>query len=134
VPRSRRLVVGLGNPLVADDAFGCDVVTELRGSGRWPDVDIVDAGTDLLTHIETFESYDEVILVDTVLDPARAGQVATLEQDVFLGWPDSSPNCHAISPLDAVKLFRALHPAAPTRFTLVALFTDRVSGALADPL
>jgi hydrogenase maturation protease len=134
VPRSRRLVVGLGNPLVADDAFGCAVVTELRGSRCWPDVDIVDAGTDLLAHIESFESYDEVILVDTVLDPARAGQVATVEQDVFLAWPDSSPTCHAMSPLDSVKLFRALHPAARTRFTLVALFTDRVSGALADPL
>jgi hydrogenase maturation protease len=118
--------VGLGNPLVADDAFGGAVVRQLREEGRARDADVVDAGTDLLAHIESFARYDEVILVDTVIDPGRAGQVGVVEHDALLQYPDASPGCHDLSPLVAVKLFRALYPDVPTRFTLVALFTDAV--------
>ena len=131
--RSRRLVVGLGNPLVGDDGFGAAVIRQLRGREPRPGVDLVDAGTDLVAHIEAFASYDDVILVDAVLDPARAGEVALVEQEVLLEWPDSSPSCHDISPLIAVKLFRTLHPEAATRFTLVALFTDEVRATVFDP-
>lgn len=130
---SRRLVVGLGNPLVGDDGFGAAVIGQLREREHQPGADLVDAGTDLLAQIDAFASYDDVILVDAVLDPARAGEVAVVEQDVLLEWPDSSPSCHDISPLVAVKLFRVLHPEAATRFTLVALFTDEVRATVFDP-
>lgn len=130
--RSRRLVVGLGNPLLGDDGFGSAVVRQLRARGPMPGVDFVDAGTDLLAHIDDFASRDEVILVDAVLDPSRAGEVGVVEQEVLLGWPDQSPDCHDMSPLLAVKLFRALHPEATTRFTLVALFTAEVRATIFD--
>lgn len=123
---SKRLVVGLGNPLAGDDGFGPAVVGEMRVDTRYSDVDVVDAGTDLLAHLESFAAYDEVILVDAVLDPARAGEVGIVEQEALLQFPDASPGCHDISPLVAVKLFRALFPDAATRFTLVALFSGDV--------
>jgi len=41
-------------------------------------------------------------------------------------WPDRSPGAHAISPLVALKLFRILHPAASTRFSLVGLFSEAI--------
>jgi hydrogenase maturation protease len=126
VTRSRRLVVGLGNPLAGDDGFGPAVVRQMLDDGRQREADVIDAGTDLLAHLESFAAYDEVILVDAMLDPARAGTVAVVEQEALLELSDSSAGCHDISPLVAVKLFRALHPGAPTRFTLVALFTEAI--------
>jgi hypothetical protein len=127
-------------------------------------VDLVDAHTDLLAHLETIASYDEVVLVDVVVgasgtptpdvarraesgeggpgtptpDVARraesgegghAGDVAVVDEETFSGWPETSPSCHQISPLLAVKLFRALHPEAATRITLVALHADEVRAA-----
>ena len=122
--RRKRLVVGLGNPHFGDDAFGAAVLGELRRRGGDPGAELLDAGTDLLASIDSFGDYDEVILVDAVIDPSRAGEIAVIEQEELLGWPDASPTCHAISPLVAIKLFRMLHPEYPTRFTLVALFSD----------
>lgn len=124
--RSKRLVVGLGNPLAGDDGFGPAVVRAMQADARYRGVDVVDAGTDLLAHLESFAAYDEVILVDALLDPARAGEIAVIEQEALLQYPDASPGCHDISPLVALKLFRALHPDAATRFTLVALCTASV--------
>ena len=130
----KRLVVGLGNPLAGDDGFGPAVVQRLRDGVARDAVDVVDAGTDLLAHIESFAAYDEVILVDAVLDRARAGEVAIVEQEALLEFPDVAAGCHDLSPLVAVKIFRALHPEAVTRFALVALFTGDVRFAAERPM
>ena len=145
--RPRRLVLGLGNRLVGEDGFGSAVIEMLRRRPDLPaNVDLVDAHTDLLAHLETIASYDEVVLVDVVVgasgtptpDVARragsgegghAGDVAVVDEETFSGWPETSPSCHQISPLLAVKLFRALHPEAATRITLVALHADEVRAA-----
>jgi Ni,Fe-hydrogenase maturation factor len=153
--RPKRLVLGLGNPLVGEDGFGGAVIEWLR---RRPDlsagVDLVDAHTDLLAQVETLASYDEVVLVDVVVsvpgrptpgDAGRAksdegsgrpGTVTVIDEEAFARCPDTSPSCHQISPLLAVNLFRALHPEAATRITLVALHADglRFGPGVADSL
>ena len=59
----------------------------------------------------------------------HAGAIAVVDEETFMRWPESSPSCHQISPLLAVKLFRALHPEAATRITLVALHADELRAA-----
>jgi hydrogenase maturation protease len=128
--RPRRLVLGLGNPLLGEDGFGSAVIELLR---QRPDlsaaVDLVDAHTDLLAQVETLGSYDEVVLVDVVIGAGPPGDVAVVDEETFMRWPETSPSCHQISPLLAVKLFRALQPQAATRITLVALHADVVRAA-----
>jgi len=128
--RPRRLVLGLGNPLLGEDGFGSAVIELLR---RRPDlpaaVDLVDAHTDLLAQVETLGSYDEVVLVDVVIGAGHPGDVEVVDEATFMRWPETSPSCHQISPLLAVKLFRALHPQAATRITLVALHAEVVRAA-----
>jgi len=128
--RPRRLVLGLGNPLLGEDGFGSAVIELLR---RRPDlpaaVDLVDAHTDLLAQVETLGSYDEVVLVDVVIGAGHPGVVEVVDEETFMRWPETSPSCHQISPLLAVKLFRALQPQAATRITLVALHADAVRAA-----
>lgn len=121
----RRLVLGLGNPLVGEDGFGPAVIETLRRRPDLPDgADLVDAGTDLLGQLDTLESYDEVVLVDVVISDGRAGTIEVIEEATLTGWPDTSPSCHHVSPLLAVKLFRTLHPQASTRIKLVALHAE----------
>jgi len=128
--RPRRLVLGLGNPLLGEDGFGSAVIELLR---QRPDlsaaVDLVDAHTDLLAQVETLASYDEVVLVDVVIGSGHPGDVQVVDEETFMRWPETSPSCHQISPLLAVKLFRALQPQAATRITLVALHADVVRAA-----
>lgn len=124
----KRLIVALGNPYFGEDAFGSAVMRELE-RGRRIGADLLEAGTDLLASLDRFCEYDEVILIDTVIDPSRAGQVRTIEQEELLEWPEASPTCHSLSPLLAIKLFKTLKPASTTRFALIALFSDGVSAA-----
>jgi hydrogenase maturation protease len=128
--RRRRLVLGLGNPLLGDDGFGSAVIELLRQRPELSAaVDLVDAHTDLLAQVETLGSYDEVVLVDVVIGAGRPGDVEVVDEETFMRWPETSPSCHQISPLLAVKLFRALQPQAATRITLVALHADVVRAA-----
>jgi hydrogenase maturation protease len=130
--RSKRLVVARGNPLLGADGFGPAVVERL---GRRPDVreaaDVLDAGTDLLGHLDTLAHYDLVILVDAIIGAPSVGQVAEHDEERFARWPETSPSSHQMSPLLAVRLFRRLHPHATTRIVLVGLSVDSVSAAAA---
>lgn len=126
--RDRRvLVLGLGNPLSGDDAFGLEVVALLE---RDPDVasvaDVATAGADLLAWLDVFPRYDRVLLMDLVLDPERAGAVRCLEESELDAWTHDSPSAHAMSPLLAWRLFRRLYPDCPTRLSLVVYVAAKV--------
>lgn len=132
--RSKTLVVALGNPLLGADGFGSAVVGRL---GRRPDVrdaaDLLDAGTDLLGHLDTLARYDLVILVDAIVGAPPVGQVAVHDEERFARWPETSPSSHQMSPLLAVRLFRELYFRATTRIVLVGFSVDSVSAAAVLP-
>lgn len=132
------LVLGLGNRLSGADAFGPAVVDRLRDESPLPGVAIVDAGTDLIGWIARFAEYDRVVLVDAVAvdDPADAPRalpcVATVSEPTFSGWDTRSPGAHEISPLVAVRLFRALQGGGSLSgpaIHLVALFVTELDFA-----
>jgi hydrogenase maturation protease len=124
------LVIGLGNPLSGDDAFGTCVIDRLRRD--FPDsvlrVDFVDAHCDLLGQIDRFATYDRVVLVDAILDPhaqtGHSGDVIVMAEKTMQSLPESSGSAHQLSPLLTVKLFRSLNPEAATEILLVGLCTD----------
>jgi hydrogenase maturation protease len=128
----KTLLVAVGNPLSGDDGFGPLVLEQLQaGADLNPAVTLVDAGTDLLNHIESFAGYARVVLVDAILDPEAKlgppGRVAVVEESGFLSWSEASAGVHQISPLIAIKLFRTLYPEARTRIDLVGLFVDHLT-------
>lgn len=78
---AKKIVIGIGNHLMGDDAFGLRVVESLKE--RYPDtgVEFIEGGTlglDLLRH---FERADHLILVDAMDVGAEAGQVFLFEED-----------------------------------------------------
>jgi len=127
VQPKRALIAALGNPLSVEDSFGPKVLELLRGGlSRGSGIDLADAHTDLLGYIDRFESYPLVILLDALLDPARAGQVISIDESALASFPENSPGIHQFSPVLAVKLFRRLYPGAATRIFLVALCVAEV--------
>lgn len=128
----RTLVLGLGNPLGGDDAFGPLVLERLNrpGSPSVPDADLINAHTDLLGYLDRFADYGLVVLVDAILDPekkiAPSGEVVALAEECWTDYPASSPSAHQVSPILAVRLFRELHPRSRTRFLLVGLCTEGI--------
>ncbi len=127
MPACRQLVLGLGNRLNGEDAFGPLVVDRVRDLAAIPGVEVEDAGCDLLAWLDRLASYDHVIVIDAVLGLSNPGTVTILAEADLASWSDTSADCHQISPVAAIKLFRTLHPGAATRLTLVALSSARIS-------
>ena len=107
----RILVAGIGNIFFGDDAFGCEVATELA-KRSWPGgVRIVDFGIrayDLAYAI--IDGYDATILIDAAPRGEKPGTVYLLELD-----PEKIDTCgdevvdaHALTPVRVLQLIRAL--------------------------
>ena len=73
--RSRTLLLGMGNPILSDDAVGIRLVSDFRRRlGNVAGLDIVDdctaGGMDLL---QIIEGYDRLLLVDSIKTRERSG-------------------------------------------------------------
>jgi hydrogenase maturation protease len=129
----KTLILGVGNPLSGDDIFGSQVLQRLHQNKKNlpPGITLVDAHTDLLNHIEDFAEYENVLLIDAILDPegklAEPGNVVALDEEKFKSFSEVSQSVHQISPLMALKLFRVLHPQAQTKIILIGLIIDRLA-------
>lgn len=118
MPKS--LVLGLGNGLAGADGFGPAVLEQLRDRPIPDEVDLVDAGTDMLAHIDRFHAYDLVVLVDAVLSE-DGPRVEVVSEETFGSWQDTSPGVHEISPILCVKLFRTLQVEFPPERPVIVL-------------
>jgi hydrogenase maturation protease len=129
----KTLVLGLGNSLIGDDAFGSKVVAQLRSAANvpLPHAELGDAHTDLLGRIDGFSEFECIVLVDAILDPGRklgpSGSVVLVDEKSMQDWPKDSSGVHRLSPMLAVRLFRSLYPNADTRIFLVGLCIDRLA-------
>jgi len=113
---------------VGADGFGAAVLERVRAvPGLGEVADVLDAHTDLVGQIDRLARYQRVILVDAIVAAGSPGRVGVYEEARFADWPDTSPSCHQISPLVAIKLLRRLHPGAAPEIVLVSLSVDEVS-------
>lgn len=83
------LILGVGNPLLGDDAAGVLIAQQLQQRDDLPPtVTVVDGGTDGLGLIPVMERYQRVIIVDAVPMGQPAG---TIER---FTWGDIQLNTH----------------------------------------
>jgi hydrogenase maturation protease len=123
------LIAGLGNPLLGPDGFGPAVIRHLRQHPSLPSGTVLEESQpDLLACFDRFGTFHGVVVVDAVLGRGRR-EVTVVGEDTFTAWSAASPDAHTVSPLLAVKLYRALHPRERTRFVLVGLVVDRIDSA-----
>lgn len=72
--RPRTAVIGLGNPLLADDGVGLVLLEHLR-TDEWPGVELVDGGTWGLSLLPVLADCDRVLVLDAVKAGNAAGTV-----------------------------------------------------------
>lgn len=79
-------LIGLGNPIVGDDAIGIKVVDHIRDTFSLPDcVEIIgDVSLAGIGLVEQFRGYDKIILVDSIQTGIHPkGTVVYLKQDDY---------------------------------------------------
>ena len=118
---ARTIVVGVGNPILGDDAVGILVVRELKNRSKDFDIVIEEAYTGGMNLVDIIVGYDRAILVDAIsLPDKKIGEVLLLD-------PRAIPSAHSTNPHN-VSLKEALDLAAtikdwaiPQRIDLVAI-------------
>jgi len=74
--KRQTIVLGLGNPLMADEGVGTALIERLdRVAGQYPDVDFVDAGTGGMTLLHLLHGPGKAILIDCARMGAAPGTI-----------------------------------------------------------
>jgi hydrogenase maturation protease len=103
----RILIAGIGNIFFGDDAFGCEVISELSRRNLPAEVCINDFGIrsyDLACALT--KEYEAVILVDAAPRGQPPGTVYLIEpdRDELRRLAPATPDAHSFDPVSALKL------------------------------
>lgn len=74
------VVIGLGNPLMADDGVGLAALERLRAAGVPDDVELVDGGTWGMNLLPVIESAARLLLIDAIDAGGAPGTLHVLER------------------------------------------------------
>ncbi len=124
---SRVAVVGLGNILVGDDAFGPYVVRQFGARYDVGDeVRVLDLGTPGLDLAPHLDGLDALIVVDTVSADSPAGTLRTYRKQELLARPTPSRTNPHQPGVKETLLMLELEGAGPAEVLLVGVVPERM--------
>ena len=110
------LLIGLGSPLMGDDAIGCVVADRLAADPALPEgVEVLAGGTDLLAWTEQMEGRRHVVIVDAMEGAPGAIEVWKNRFDALSGRQEHAHH------LSAVQAIRLLQLTVSARFRLIGI-------------
>ncbi len=121
----KTLILGLGNPLLGDDAIGLKVADRLRERLQGhDDVDVEQDETGGLRLMERLAGYERAVIVDAIVSGGTPGEIHRLESgDVPT---QRTAIAHGIDLPRALELGRALGLAMPASVRVVAIEAESV--------
>lgn len=121
----RILVLGLGNPLLGDDAVGLKVAALVRDRLEGvPGVNVEEEEAGGLRLMERMTGYDRVVLVDAAVTGGTPGEVRRLAPDDLP--TQRTATAHGIDLPSALVLGRQLGYPMPAEVTIVAIEAESV--------
>jgi hydrogenase maturation protease len=123
-------VLGIGNILMGDDAFGPYVVKTFDAQYRvTPNIDVIEIGTPGLDLVPHLTGYEAVIIVDTVRAKAEPGTVRVYTKDEILEHaPQQRTNTHDPALKDTLLLMQ-LSGSCPEEITLIGAVPETIETA-----
>lgn len=124
------LVVGLGNPLMGDDGFGCAVVDTLKNQ-ILPSSVTAEAVPDVLHLRSVWRGQPAVWIVDTIARQDDPGTIHRFDHEMMLGLPEYSGTAHHLE--FGVCLRWLLHAFPQFRSVQFRLWGAEPSGVFLRP-
>jgi len=116
----KTLVLGMGNPILRDDAVGLRVVEALEGLFRGPDVTFAKTSTAGLGLIDLFDGFDRAILIDSIQTGDEPGKVVWLTAEDFVS--QQTPfHIHNLDFFQTLSIGKALYRSIPEKISIVAI-------------
>ncbi|MGD0854471.1 MAG: hydrogenase maturation protease [Dehalococcoidia bacterium] len=127
-------VLGIGNPLCSDDGIGIRIIQEMRNSGRYKTIALIDGGTspDLFSLLD--ENVERLIIVDALKGGKKPGSIYRLfvtDENIAQEPPVS---LHGLGVLDSLKMMKQLNLHRP-EVTIIGIEpVDTSQGLKLSPL
>lgn len=117
--RPRNRVLGLGNELLADDAFGILAAREIERS--FPDeIDVVCSSAGGFNLLDDLLGAAQLVVVDTIITgSASPGTIHVFRADQITSTPGVAP--HFLGLFEVLAVGRQLHMDLPEEITVVAV-------------
>ncbi|MEW5914867.1 MAG: HyaD/HybD family hydrogenase maturation endopeptidase [Gemmatimonadota bacterium] len=133
-PKRRATVIGLGNPLMADDGLGVLALQQLREDWDLPDtVETIDGGTWGMKLLPAIEDADELLLVDAINLDMPPGTDIELERHEIPRVFALKISPHQIDVAEVLALCE-LRDTLPERMVAIGLQPERIEfGAALSP-
>jgi hydrogenase maturation protease len=130
------VVIGLGNPLMADDGLGLAAVARLQEAWQLPDgVEVVDGGTWGLNLLPVIEDAGQVLLVDAITTGTKPGTLHVLERTRIPRYLATKISPHQVDLRDVLALAE-LRGTLPAQTVAIGLEPEMVelTNTLTDTL
>lgn len=117
----KTLILGLGNPILTDDAVGFVVVEEVRKRLSREDVTVSEASGGGLGLLELVVGYDRVVIIDAIqAGEGEPGKIHRLSPDEFHGSPRAA-STHDVSFATALELGHRLGMDIPKEIMIFGI-------------
>ena len=125
------VVLGLGNPLMADEGIGVHLVERLMGSAdQYPSIDFVDAGTGGLSLLYQIEGRRKAIVVDCAFMDEPPGTIRRFTPDQVQSVKAlAHQSLHEADLMQIIALARRLGQA-PDEIVIFGIQPERVEPSL----
>ncbi|MDH3814344.1 MAG: hydrogenase maturation protease [Acidobacteriota bacterium] len=119
---ARLLIVGLGNPLMADDGIGHAVVEDLKRNGAPAGARLETLAGDVLGLADLWAGEPKIWLVDAVSGSSPPGSIRVFEHQVLLALPAEGLSAHHLSMGESLRwLLHGTPEMAAVGFTLYGI-------------
>jgi len=137
------IVLGLGNPLMGDEAIGVKLIELLQSaSGDFPEVDFIDAGTGGMNILHLLANRNKAIIIDCALMNQPPGTIKRFTPDEVQSVKNLAHlSLHEVDVLKVIELARSLGEC-PEQITFFAIqpesieqrmsLSESLAGRLAD--
>jgi len=117
----RLLVLGLGNPIVSDDAVGFAVIEKLTSRLSSEQITITTGQAGGLALLDIMVGYDSVIVVDAIMTGRyKPGEIVQFQPEDFAGSRRGAA-VHDVSLFQALELGRRIGLSVPRDIRIVAI-------------
>lgn len=123
----RTLVLGMGNPILSDDAVGIRVAQEVGRILNDPQIAVSETSAAGLSLLDCMLGYDKIIIIDAIqTKEGRAGQIYRMKAEDFSSAKRlSSP--HQMNLVTALELGKMLNLAMPREISVFAVETSDIA-------
>ena len=122
--KPRVAIIGIGNPMMADDGIGPRLIAELQGSV--PGVDLIDMGTGGMQLVHVLAGYDSVIIIDSADMGLAPGESRVFSPGDVVSFKETRAySLHDWDLLRSIEISRQLGEA-PARIIILAVQPGRL--------